>query len=183
MGRPLIDLTGQTFGRLKIIQQAGFNRSHEALWLCICSCQSELKVSGNNLRSGNSQSCGCLKREVLGVASITHGHTRNKRWSPEYRTWVAMMARCRNPNHEKYRYYGGAGREVYAPWHNAEVFISYLIDHLGRKPAGMILGRIDNKRGYFPGNIRWATLMQQAANRRRRRKETSAMHEPGLPIF
>jgi len=159
MPRSVIDMTGKGFGRLTVSRQAGFNRSGEALWLCVCSCQSELKVSGNNLRSGNSQSCGCLKKEVLGVASITHGHTRNKRWSPEYRTWVAMMARCRNPNHEKYRYYGGAGLEVYAPWHNAEVFISYLIEHLGRKPADMILRRIDRKRGYFPGNIRWATTV------------------------
>lgn len=176
MPRALIDMTGQSFGRLTVVRQAGFNRSHEALWLCSCSCRAELKVSGNNLRSGNSQSCGCLKKEVLRARSITHGHTLNKRWSPEYRAWAAMMARCRNPNHEKYRYYGGAGRKVYAPWHSAEVFISYLLEHLGRKPAGMILGRIDKRRGYFPGNVRWVTLRQQAANRRKRRKQTSAMH-------
>lgn len=183
MGRRLIDLAGQTFGRLSVIRQAGFNRSGEALWLCSCSCKAELAVSGNNLRSGNSQSCGCFKKEVLRAVAITHGHTLNKQWSPEYRTWAAMMARCRNPNHEKYRYYGGAGREVYTPWHNAEVFISYLLEHLGRKPVGMILGRIDNKRGYFPGNILWATLKQQGANRRKRRRKISAIEQPALPNF
>lgn len=174
MGRPLIDISGQVFDRLTVIRQAGFTRSKEASWLCRCACGTERIVSGHNLRSGNSRSCGCFRLEGLRSTSTTHGHTRGHQFTPEYRTWAAMMGRCRNPNHERYKYYGAIGRDVYRPWHKAAVFIAYLIENLGPKPPGMTLDRIDNQRGYYPGNIRWATWKQQAANRRQRRPRISA---------
>ncbi len=73
MGK-LIDLTGKTFGRLRVIERAGIYRprnnphSTEPLWKCLCDpqiggCGTELTVLGNNLRSGKTRSCGCLRDE------------------------------------------------------------------------------------------------------------------------
>lgn len=57
-----IDLTGQRFGRLTVICDAGRNRGH-VLWRCACSCGNETIVFSQNLRSGKTRSCGCEHAE------------------------------------------------------------------------------------------------------------------------
>ena len=65
--QPLIDLTGKTFGRLTVIERAGSNTSGNPLWKCQCSCpaNSIVYITGSSLRSGGTQSCGCLHREIV----------------------------------------------------------------------------------------------------------------------
>lgn len=61
--KTVIDLTGQTFGELTVIERAGSDHRGEALWLCQCSCGSQpIKVLSSNLRNGHTQSCGCIRR-------------------------------------------------------------------------------------------------------------------------
>lgn len=64
----LIDLTGQTFGRLTVIERVGTYVSpggqKKPTWSCTCQCGIAAVVTGNNLRSGQVQSCGCLLREA-----------------------------------------------------------------------------------------------------------------------
>ena len=68
-----IDLTGQKFGRLTILKEAGrrrkTNQSIEALWFCRCSCGTEKTIRSSLLRSGDTQSCGCLQKERTSEAS------------------------------------------------------------------------------------------------------------------
>lgn len=64
MGR-CIDLTGQTFGRLVVKERAGSNKSGRALWLCECSCGEETTVTTKNLSTGETKSCGCIKKKDL----------------------------------------------------------------------------------------------------------------------
>jgi 5-methylcytosine-specific restriction endonuclease McrA len=59
----LIDLTGQNFGRLKVIKRFGSDKWKYATWLCKCICGKEIIVNCNSLRRGNTKSCGCLQRE------------------------------------------------------------------------------------------------------------------------
>lgn len=61
MGK-FIDLTGQTFGRLKVIQKTT-KAGNEWQWLCECKCGKQCIVRGVNLRTGTTKSCGCLKQE------------------------------------------------------------------------------------------------------------------------
>lgn len=66
----LIDLTGKRFGRLTVIERYGTyispaDESKAVTWLCKCDCGTKTVVLGNNLKSGRSQSCGCLRREKL----------------------------------------------------------------------------------------------------------------------
>lgn len=57
-----IDLTGQTFGELTVIEFAG-RMGGEAGWLCQCSCGCRTKVRGQSLRNGDTRSCGHLRSE------------------------------------------------------------------------------------------------------------------------
>jgi hypothetical protein len=92
----------------------------------------------------------------------THGMSS----TPEYFAWAAMLSRCHNPANPRYDDYGGRGITVCDRW-RAD-FAAFLAD-VGRRPSpAHSLDRIDNDRGYEPGNCRWATAYVQARNRGRR---------------
>lgn len=81
-----------------------------------------------------------------------------------------MVARCTNPTNAAYKDYGGRGIKVYPKWqYDQYSFIRYMLDNLGDRPPGFSLDRIDNSKGYTPGNLRWADRTTQATNRRGRR--------------
>jgi len=68
MHKNLIDLTGQRFGRLTVIERAedyvSPKGSHSVSWLCQCDCGCTKKVTGNSLKRRNTRSCGCLCKET-----------------------------------------------------------------------------------------------------------------------
>lgn len=59
----LIDLTGQKFNRLLVIKRDLSRKG--VYWICQCDCGNQVSVLSQNLRTGNTQSCGCLNREKL----------------------------------------------------------------------------------------------------------------------
>ena len=82
----------------------------------------------------------------------------------EYKAWRDMRQRCHNVKSLSYPNYGDRGIEVHTKWKHS--FIAF-IEHIGLKPSPeMSLDRIDNDKGYIPGNIRWATPKTQANNKR-----------------
>lgn len=86
---------------------------------------------------------------------------------PSYHRWADIKARCTSPSHWAYSYYGGRGIRMYEPWLNSSrAFLEYLDEHLGPCPPGYSLDRVDNDRGYEPGNLRWADKHTQRVNQR-----------------
>lgn len=158
----LIDLTGQRFGRLTVIERAPSAGRHPR-WLCECECGASIVAYGSNLKRGRTQSCGCLHREgaaAMMLARRTHQRTR----TPEWWTWQSMKQRCLNPNHAAYRHYGGRGILIHPAWiRSFEAFYAYVGD---RPSPNHSLDRIDNDGNYEPGNVRWATIVQQNNNSR-----------------
>ena len=157
-----IDRTGMRYGRLTVLHLdpsfSSTSRGKRLRWLCRCDCGGTKSVSGHELTSGCTTSCGCLRKELLGNASRKHGMNR----TPTYRSWQAMKERCYNVKSWKYKTYGGAGILVCDRWLNS--FEAFLED-MGERPEGSTLDRIDNTKGYNPENVRWADARTQRLNR------------------
>ena len=65
--------SGDKHGRLTVISHAGKDHRNKHLWLCLCDCGSEKVVISDNLSSGKSNSCGCLKAEFLARKGNQYG--------------------------------------------------------------------------------------------------------------
>lgn len=158
-----IDLTGQSFGLLTVVSQATHSGAGRVRWLCRCGCGVEKIFQASALRNGQ-KSCGNKHR--TGSA--------NPRWRdgigkhPLYNTWVLMLRRCQSANKDA-PYYFDRGITVYPAWEDSAAFLAYVDTHLGPRPPGHSLDRIDNDAPYRPGNLRWATRSEQGRNQRSNR--------------
>jgi len=74
-----------------------------------------------------------------------------------------MIARCETPTKHQRPHYQDRGIAVCERWQRS--FAAFHED-MGPCPAGKTLDRIDNYRGYEPGNVRWASWTAQALNKR-----------------
>lgn len=78
-----------------------------------------------------------------------------------YSRWMQMLARCENPKHQSYPYYGGKGVTVCPRWR----FFHNFVEDMGPCPEGMSIDRNDVAGNYSPDNCKWATTKEQGHNR------------------
>lgn len=132
--------------------------------LCQCDCGVKRVVEVSSVRRGDSNGCkGCGQK--------THGESPRNRRSPEYSAWASMQSRCK-PRHKNHDRYFDRGIRVCDEWLGQGGFERFL-DHVGRRPGkSFTFDRIDNNRGYKPGNVRWVTWETQQRNKGNNRMVT-----------
>lgn len=157
----LIDLTGQRFGRLVVIERADNSADGRARWLCRCDCGQSKTVLGEHLKKGRTKSCGCAKSESSSKRFKKHGGRNSKL----YRIWSNMKDRCNNPDCKVYSDYGGRGIKVCKEWiDDFSAFQKWALAN-GYK-EGLTIDRKDNDKGYSPDNCRWTDRKIQGNNKR-----------------
>ncbi|KMO40978.1 hypothetical protein [Methylobacterium aquaticum] len=150
--RPAIE-PGQRFGRLVALERS-FVPGRHAVWRFTCDCGNNCTARIEHVRAGRTTSCGCVRREL----NATHGMSH----LPEYECWNNMLNRCLDQDHPSFKNYGGRGITVCRRW--AGSFEAFYED-VGQRPSvEHSLDRINNERGYEPGNVRWATRREQMRN-------------------
>lgn len=161
----MIDISGQRFGRLTVLEisrRERLSRGTLVFWKCGCDCGNTIEVRGQALRTGTTKSCGCLRNELTGDRSRTHGRSK----TPTHNSWRAMRERCQNPKNVAYKNYGGRGISVCKRWEEFEGFL----EDMGERPEGTTLERRDVQKGYSPDNCVWLEAKKQCENTTRSRK-------------
>jgi hypothetical protein len=154
-GRIGVDLTGNRFGKLKVISRSETrNKYKDVLWNCLCDCGNSKLCTTGALQHGGNTSCGC-----------TQGHPTHGDWALRVRRiWMGMIARCYSPTATSYHNYGAKGVTVCEEWLDYFVFKEWA--YKSGYEDNLTLDRFPDKKGdYGPTNCRWATYKQQANNK------------------
>lgn len=149
------DLTGVRIGRWVVLSRAA-NVGPSTIWNCRCSCGTERPVRAAHLSSGASKSCGCVRPPRKHGAATA----KPEGFPKKYRTWRSIRARCNNPNHKNAGIYHG---KLCDEWQDYRRFAADVPDP---PDDSLTIDRIDNEKGYEPGNVRWVSFNEQHRNQR-----------------
>jgi len=148
--KELIDLTGKKFGRLLVIKRVYPNKFKHPIWLCKCDCGNEKTVSGDNLRTGKTQSCGCLGKERRATATrLAYGLSNMRRTIKQYKnsakrrgwSWKLTEEQFKKITQENCFYCGAKPSNITK---NKGYFGEYVYSGIDR---------VDNSKGYSMDNI------------------------------
>lgn len=125
---------------------------------------------GARIYKGGKRCKGCHRKVRVAEmpTRLRHGYARKGAVHPLHVIWRDMLGRCENPKNPRYPRYGARGIGVCKRWHTFEKWLEDVGPRPpGKHPSGRALysiDREDNDGDYRPGNVRWVTSKQQAAN-------------------
>lgn len=154
-------LIGKKFGKLTVLEFSGKKGFHYT-WKCRCDCgEIRNSIFATNLKRGLSKQCIKCGHVEKGKKLSTHRLSGHK----VYQCWSKIKMKCYNPSNSDFYLYGARGITMFHEWFNSfENFFSYI----GVPPSNKhSIDRINNDGNYEPGNVRWATPIEQANNKRR----------------
>lgn len=155
---------GDKFGHWTVIgdcQRASNGYHKEYLCECDCANKTQRYVDEQNLKRGNSTSCGCETAKSVRLRMTKHGDTGTRLFV----IWANMKQRCLNPNSDCYHHYGGRGITICQEWLDSyESFRGWALAHGYRDDLS--IDRINVNGDYSPDNCRWATAKEQGSNKR-----------------
>lgn len=171
---------GERQRSLIVVAKVGFDKNRNVLCECKCDCGRTVTMSGNSFRTqGRCVECSKLS----GAAKRTkHGGAKREGRDPLYSAYKGMLTRCENPKSRNYRWYGAKGIKVCEDWRaDFDAFRAWALAN-GWAP-GLTLDRVDETKGYEPGNCAYET---QSENSRRMRasyefvRVAKPEYEPGI---
>jgi hypothetical protein len=128
-------------------------------WVCQCECGNVSEYIATRVRLNRVSQCRSCATNVTTQKITVHG----MKGSLAYNSWQSIKARCLNKSCKDFEKYGAKGISICNEWKNDFLlFFSYV----GAPPSkAHTIDRIDNNKGYEPGNVRWATRSQQQRNK------------------
>lgn len=156
------DLTGMAFGNLTVLKESGRTKDRHIMYECKCTCGNNTVVSGRDLKSGHTKSCGCNQ-------GVRHGGRRIQHTDRLYFVWRGMMARCNTKSATGYKDYGGRGIKVCKEWHDYAVFKKWAYQNGYDETAKRFkctIDRINVNGNYEPDNCRFVGMDVQCRNKR-----------------
>lgn len=158
MGKAFIDRTGFKYAQLTVLSYSAKSENKtKATWRCLCECGNISEVTGNNLVSGHTRSCGCLQIKAMEARRIYA-----KEHAAEYAVWRSIKQRTSTTAGKNVAWYGHIS--MCPEWY--ESFDAFLRD-MGKRPGkGFSIERKNNALDYSASNCVWATAQDQANNRR-----------------
>ena len=156
-----IDRTGQKVGRLTLIERVENNKFNQVQWKCRCDCGKEVIVKAYSLTTGQTKSCGCLKKEqdFINIIKVKHRKCNTRL----YNIWRDMKWRCNSPKSKRHKFYYDKGIKVCQEWQ--EDFMNFYDWAMANGyKDNLTLDRINNDGNYEPKNCRWATITEQNNN-------------------